>query len=193
MADMQAEVAEAEAWATGSSGGTPSATNNSQYWAEQSAATANERGQYWNGQLQQAAESWVHGGTGTRTGEDTDNAQYWSDQAFYWYEQAGQVVTEGGVTHWNGRTGSVDPASGDYTADMIVRGTGSVDSSLVALESVTETNSANIQTNTDAIAEKVDKTTPLINLDTQAAASTVDGQLTAAVTALGWLNDVIES
>lgn len=41
--------------------------------------------------------------------------------------------------------------------------------------------------------DKVDMTTPLLNLDTQAAASTVDGQLTAALTALGWLNDVIES
>lgn len=40
---------------------------------------------------------------------------------------------------------------------------------------------------------KVDMTTPLINLDVNAAASTVDGQLTAALTALGWLNDVIES
>lgn len=40
---------------------------------------------------------------------------------------------------------------------------------------------------------KVDMTTPLINLDVNAAASTVDGQLTAALTALGWLSDVIES
>lgn len=40
---------------------------------------------------------------------------------------------------------------------------------------------------------KVDMTTPLINLDVNAAASTVDGQLTAALTALWWLNDVIES
>ena len=41
--------------------------------------------------------------------------------------------------------------------------------------------------------DKVDMTDALINLDTTAAASTVDGQLTAALTALGWLNDVIES
>lgn len=193
MADMQAEVAEAEAWATGSSGGTPSATNNAQYWAEQSAATANERGQYWDEKLQTDAESWVHGGTATRTGEDTDNAQYWSEQAYHWYEQAGQVVTEGGVTHWNGRTGSVVPAAGDYDSSQIVRGTGTVETSLSSLEAVTAANSADIATHTEAIAEKVDMTTPLLSLDTQAAASTVDGALTAALTALGWLSDVIES
>lgn len=28
-----------------------------------------------------AAESWTQGGTGTRTGEDTNNAKYWSEQA----------------------------------------------------------------------------------------------------------------
>lgn len=39
---------------------------------------------------------------------------------------------------------------------------------------------------------KVDITAPLIDLDTQAAASTVDGALTAALTALGWLSDVTE-
>lgn len=41
--------------------------------------------------------------------------------------------------------------------------------------------------------DKVDMTDALINLDTNAAASTVDGKLTAALTALGWLSDVIES
>lgn len=193
MADMQDALDTAEMWANGGTDSTPSSTNNAYYWSEQAKTNANERGQYWDEKLQTDAESWVHGGTSTRTGEDTDNAQYWSEQAYHWYEQAGQVVTEGGVTHWNGRTGSVDPASGDYTADMIIRGTGTVDSSIGALEAVTATNSANIQTNTDAIAEKIDQTTPLLYLDTTAAASTVDGQLTAALTALGWLNDVIES
>lgn len=193
LAEMDDKIDTAEMWVNGGTDGTPSETNNAYYWSERARTNANERGQYWDEKLQTDAESWVHGGTATRTGEDTDNAQYWSEQAHYWYEQAGEVVTEGGVTHWNGRTGSVDPASGDYTADMIIRGTGTVDSSIGALEAVTATNSANIQTNTDAIAEKVDQTTPLIELDTTAAASTVDGQLTAALTALGWLNDVIVS
>lgn len=40
---------------------------------------------------------------------------------------------------------------------------------------------------------KVGTVKPLLYIDTQAAASTVDGQLTAALTALGWLNDVIVS
>ena len=74
-----------------------------------------------------------------------------------------------------------------------MRGTGTVETSLSSLEAVTAANSADIATHTEAIAEKVDMTTPLLNLDTQAAASTVDGQLTAALTALGWLSDVIES
>lgn len=39
---------------------------------------------------------------------------------------------------------------------------------------------------------KVDMTTGLINLNTQASASTVDGALTASLTALGWLSDVTE-
>lgn len=42
------------------------------------------------------------------------------------------------------------------------------------------------------IAEKVDMTSPGITLDTNAASSTVDGKLYAALTALGWASDVIE-
>lgn len=62
-------------------------------------------------QANQAAQSWAVGGTGTREGEDTNNAKYWSEQAA---EAAG-----GGVTSFKGRTGSVIPASGDYTAEMV--------------------------------------------------------------------------
>ena len=57
------------------------------------------------------AKSWAVGGTGTRTGEDTNNAKYWSDQA--------AAAAGGGVTSFKGRTGSVLPASGDYTAEMV--------------------------------------------------------------------------
>lgn len=193
LSQMDGKLDTAEMWANGGTDETPSATNNAYYWSEQAKTNANERGQYWDNKLQTDAESWVHGGTATRTGEDTDNAQYWSEQAYYWYQQAGEVVTEGGVTHWNGRTGSVVPAAGDYDSEQIVRGTGTVETSLASLETVTAANSANIAANATAIATKVDKTTPLIDLDTQAAASTVDGALTAALTALGWLSDVVES
>ena len=62
-------------------------------------------------QANQAAQSWAVGGTGTREGEDTNNAKYWSEQA--------AAAAGGGVTSFKGRTGAVMPASGDYTAEMV--------------------------------------------------------------------------
>lgn len=56
------------------------------------------------------SESWAVGGTGTRTGEDTNNAKYWS-------EQAQGAVT--GVISFNGRIGAVVPTSGDYSITQI--------------------------------------------------------------------------
>ena len=57
-----------------------------------------------------SAESWAVGHTGTRTGEDTNNAKYWCESAA---QAAG-----GGVTSFNGRGGAVAPQAGDYTAAM---------------------------------------------------------------------------
>ena len=57
------------------------------------------------------AKSWAVGGTGTREGEDTDNAKYWA--------KAAQGAAGGGVTSFNGRGGFVVPESGDYTAAMV--------------------------------------------------------------------------
>lgn len=57
------------------------------------------------------SESWAVGGTGTRTGEDTNNARYWSEQA--------QNAAGGGVSSFNGRSGAVTPQIGDYTAAMV--------------------------------------------------------------------------
>lgn len=57
------------------------------------------------------SESWAVGGTGTRTGEDTNNAKYWSEQA--------QNAAGGGVSSFNGRSGAVAPQKGDYTAAMV--------------------------------------------------------------------------
>lgn len=57
------------------------------------------------------AESWAVGGTGTRSGEDTNNAKYWCESA--------QAIAGGGVTSFNGRGGIVKPQSGDYTAEMV--------------------------------------------------------------------------
>lgn len=58
-----------------------------------------------------AAESWAVGGTGTREGENTNNAKYWCDSA--------QAITGGGVTSFNGRGGAVVPKVGDYTPEMV--------------------------------------------------------------------------
>ena len=57
------------------------------------------------------AESWAVGGTGTRAGEDTNNAKYWSENA--------QAAAGGGVTTFNGRYGAVVPQTGDYKAGMV--------------------------------------------------------------------------
>ena len=57
------------------------------------------------------SKSWAVGGTGTRTGEDTNNARYWSEQA--------QNAAGGGVSSFNGRSGTVAPQKGDYTATMV--------------------------------------------------------------------------
>ena len=57
------------------------------------------------------AESWAVGGTGTREGEDSNNAKYWCESA--------QASAGGGVTSFNGRGGIVKPQKGDYTAEMV--------------------------------------------------------------------------
>ena len=57
------------------------------------------------------AESWAVGGTGTREGEDSNNAKYWCESA--------QAIAGGGVPRFHGRGGIVKPQKGDYTAEMV--------------------------------------------------------------------------
>ena len=57
------------------------------------------------------SQSWAVGDTGTREGENTDNARYWAQQA--------HMAAGGGVVSFNGRTGSVMPEKGDYTASDV--------------------------------------------------------------------------
>jgi hypothetical protein len=96
-AQSKAESAQAKA-ATSATDAQKSATA-----AAQSAAqvTANSK----------AAESWAVGGTGTREGEDSNNAKYWCESA--------QAIAGGGVSSFNGRGGIVKPQKGDYTAEMV--------------------------------------------------------------------------
>ncbi len=58
-----------------------------------------------------AARSWTVGGTGTREGEDQDNAKYWCENA--------RVAAGGGVLTFHGRSGDVKPQAGDYSAGQI--------------------------------------------------------------------------
>lgn len=83
--------------------------------AQASAAAAAESAASVDG-INKTAQSWAVGGTGTREGEDTNNAKYWA-------EQARQAV--GGVVSFNGRAGSVVPQAGDYDKEMV--GLGNVD------------------------------------------------------------------
>ena len=63
------------------------------------------------------AESYAIGGTSSRSGEDTDNAKYYAQQAKKSAEIAAGSIT--GVSSFNGRTGTIMPASGDYKAEQI--------------------------------------------------------------------------
>ena len=84
--------------------------------AQESAAAAAESAASVNG-INKTAQSWAVGGTGTREGEDTNNAKYWAEQA--------QQAAGGGVVSFNGRAGSVVPQAGDYNKGMV--GLGNVD------------------------------------------------------------------
>lgn len=74
------------------------------------------------------SESFAHGNTGVRAGENTDNAKYWASVA--------AAAAGGGVVTFNGRTGAVVPANGDYNAGQISRGTSTVDTDLTKVETV---------------------------------------------------------
>lgn len=84
--------------------------------AQESAAAAAESAASVDG-INKTAQSWAVGGTGTREGEDTNNAKYWAGQA--------QQAAGGGVVSFNGRAGSVVPQAGDYDKEMV--GLGNVD------------------------------------------------------------------
>ncbi len=110
-ANTSAQTAKADAEAANTSAqAAKTSAENAKSAAAGSAETASAAAQ--NAQAsEKKAESWAVGGTGTRTGEDTNNAKYWSEQA--------QNAAGGGVTSFNGRGGAVVPKQGDYTAAMV--------------------------------------------------------------------------
>ena len=106
----------AKSWAVGGTGTRDGEDyNNALYWANYAHTAEDhvaEAEKHVEAAVEKAdlAESWAVGGTGKRDGEDTNNAKYWC-------EQAQGTVT--GVSAFNGRSGAVTPASGDYSYDMI--------------------------------------------------------------------------
>ncbi len=72
------------------------------------------------------SKSWAVGGTGKREDEDVNNAKYWASVA--------GAAAGGGVLSFNGRSGFVVPADGDYKSEQIKRGDSNVEVSLTALE-----------------------------------------------------------
>lgn len=110
-ANTSAQTAKADAEAANTSAqSAKTAAESAKTAAAGSAETASAAAQ--NAQAsEKKAESWAVGGTGTRTGEDTNNAKYWSEQA--------QNAAGGGVSSFNGRAGAVTPQTGDYTAAMV--------------------------------------------------------------------------
>ena len=96
-------------------------------YVNQAREYANQAAQHASSDNAILSRSWAVGGTGTRYGEDSNNAKYWSDVA-------AQVVTEGGVASFNGRTGNVEPTAGDYSSSDISRGSGTVENSLTSIE-----------------------------------------------------------
>lgn len=75
------------------------------------------------------SKSWAIGGTGKREDEDVNNAKYWASIA--------GAAAGGGVLSFNGRSGFVVPADGDYKSEQIKRGNSTVEASLTALEETT--------------------------------------------------------
>jgi hypothetical protein len=118
-AATSAQTAQSAARAATDAAGTASAAaeaaSGSASRAQESATAAAESAASVDG-INKTAQSWAVGGTGTREGEDTNNAKYWA-------EQAQQAV--GGVVSFNGRAGSVVPQAGDYDKEMV--GLGNVD------------------------------------------------------------------
>lgn len=117
-AKADAESAKAAAVTAGASAESANASAQSAKTAAESAKSAAAGSAQSAGASAQSAqessklsESWAVGGTGTRTGEDTNNAKYWA--------MAAQGAAGGGVSSFNGRSGAVAPQTGDYTAAMV--------------------------------------------------------------------------
>lgn len=111
--DSAAEAASSAANASGFADAAGASASNANSSASQAANTATAVAQQVTNASNSAklAESFAHGGTGARAGEDTDNAEYWARQA---------AAMHDGVASFNGRHGIVAPEDADYSANQII-------------------------------------------------------------------------
>lgn len=127
------------------------------------------------------AESWAIGGTGSRDGEDSDNAKYYAEQA------AKSASSVAGVASFNGRSGAVVPQSGDYSYDMIT-GTPPVTTYDVATETTDGLMSSTDKTKLDGVEGGANKTV----VDTEVTESSINAVSSGAVyTAIKEVKDII--
>lgn len=83
------------------------------------------------------AQSWAVGGTNMRAGEDTNNAKYWAGQA-------ASIAGGNSVLSFNGRTGIIEPTSGDYSATQITFGDTNVGATLNSFQTNINSNNSDI-------------------------------------------------
>lgn len=127
------------------------------------------------------AESWAIGGTGSRDGEDSDNAKYYAEQA------AKSASSVAGVASFNGRSGAVVPQSGDYSYDMIT-GTPPVTAYDVATETTDGLMSSTDKTKLDGVEGGANKTV----VDAEITESSANAVSSGAVyTAIKEVKDII--
>ena len=127
------------------------------------------------------AESWTIGGTGSRDGEDSDNAKYYAEQA------AKSASSVAGVASFNGRSGAVVPQSGDYSYDMIT-GTPPVTTYDVATETTDGLMSSTDKTKLDGVEGGANKTV----VDTEVTEGSTNAVSSGAVyTAIKEVKDII--
>lgn len=91
------------------------------------------------------AQSWAVGGTNTRPNEETNNAKYWAGQA-------ASIAGGNSVLAFNGRTGMVEPTSGDYSAAQINYSSSNVGAVLDSLSGEHSSFNERITNNANAIS-----------------------------------------
>lgn len=91
------------------------------------------------------AQSWAVGGTNTRPNEETNNAKYWAGQA-------ASIAGGNSVLAFNGRTGMVEPTSGDYSATQINYNSSNVGAVLDSLSGEHSSFNERITNNANAIS-----------------------------------------